>query len=78
MSKLKSYMEGKELRFKVSVGRKTFKGFKTPREAAEKGIEAAVLDTPQVASLLHGKPLERKVGIIFGRDVMDQYFSERV
>lgn len=73
MATIKSYMDGKILKYRVSVGRKTFKDFTRPSDALRRGIEAAQLEMPQILDLLAGKPFDRQVGIVFGAEIRDQY-----
>ena len=78
MATIKSYMEGKQLKFRVSIGRKTFKGFTRPSDALKRGIEAAQAEMPQIAELLSGKPFDRQVGIVFGAEIKEQYAESLV
>jgi hypothetical protein len=73
MSSIKTYIEDKELRYSVTIGRKTFKGFRTAREALMKGVHAAVEEDNRVSALISGKPFDRQVGIVFGADVVQKY-----
>lgn len=74
MSKIQSYMDKKELKYSVTVGRKTFKGFSTAVEALRAGIEKAQYEDERASSLLIGKSLARQVGIIFGAEVAQKHF----
>lgn len=74
ISTIKSYTDNKIIKYKVTVGRRTYKDFKTPLEAAQKGIALAIEDWPSVIHFLEGKPIDRQVGIIFGAEIRDKYF----
>lgn len=76
MSSIKSYVEKGGLKYSVTIGRKTFKGFDNPQEALKKGIEIAQEIDPRSSKLVSGKPLERQVGIIFGAETQQRYFGQ--
>lgn len=78
MSSLKSYMDNKELRYSVTIGRKTFKGYRTAKEALAAGVAHAQNEDSRASSLLIDKPLDRQVGIVFGAEVMQKHFPQPV
>ncbi len=52
MSSLKSYMDNKELRYSVTIGRKTFKGYRTAKEALAAGVAHAQNEDSRGSALL--------------------------
>ncbi len=74
MSKITAYKDGKETFFKVSVSRKSQKGFADPIVALQNGIEMALNEDKRLSSLVAGKSLDRQVAIVFGAECRDQYF----
>lgn len=76
MSSIKSYMDHKELKFQVTVGRKTFKGFNTALDALREGIARAAEEDARAADLCRDKSFESRVGIIFGAETKQKYCTQ--
>ena len=76
MSAIKSYTHLGQLRFSVTVGRKSAREFKTAPEALQKGIEMALAEDPRAPALLAGKSFESQVGIIFGAETRERFFGQ--
>lgn len=76
MSKIKSYTENKELRFSVTVGRRTFRGFSDARSALARGVDEAQVSDPRAVDLLRSKPFDRQVAMVFGPEVAEKYIYQ--
>lgn len=75
MSKITAYKDGNEMHFKVSVGRKSQRGFANPLAALQRGIEMALIEDSRLERLISGKSLDRQVGIVFGAECRNKYFA---
>ena len=76
MSRIKAYTENKELRFSVTIGRKTFKGFKDAKSALHRGIEEAQALDKRAVGLLRDKPFDRQVAMVYGPEIADKYIYQ--